>query len=398
MKNLIDRLRSGFSKLGLATRFIMISSVSLMVTLGALTYLVSNKTTQTMDERSVVELNGKAEIVLQMMTTYDTNLREAAGRLGSMFSTFFPGTFSLDPTKTVDIAGTATPVLKNGGTTLNLNFDPAEKFTSVTGAVATVFVRRGDDFLRITTTLRKENGDRAVGTFLGKQHPAYTSMIKGETWTGKARLFGKDYMTQYRPIRAQDGTVIGLLFVGLDFTAGLKTLKDSIKRIRIVDTGYIYAVDASPGPNYGFMVLHPSREGEDLLASQNSSAVIKELLEKRNGIMRYSYADKGETAEREKVVVYREFKNWGWVIAGEVYAEEFAREAIALRHYLMMGMFASGALLAVMLYFGMRRMVLDPLQRAGEIADAIANGRLDNEIHSRTRDEAGWLLHSMKTM
>ena len=90
---------------------------------------------------------------------------------------------------------------------MNLDFSTVDRFTKITGAVATVFAKKGDDFVRITTSLKKEDGKtRAVGTMLGKAHPGYAKLLNGEEYTGKASLFGRDYMTKYVPIKNGNAT------------------------------------------------------------------------------------------------------------------------------------------------------------------------------------------------
>jgi methyl-accepting chemotaxis protein-2 (aspartate sensor receptor) len=47
----------------------------------------------------------------------------------------------------------------------------------------------------------------AVGTTLDRTHPAYKLLLKGETYVGKATLFGKDYMTKYIHVKDSSGAL-----------------------------------------------------------------------------------------------------------------------------------------------------------------------------------------------
>ena len=62
------------------------------------------------------------------------------------------------------------------GTSLKDNFSAVDKFSQITGGVATVFSRKDDDFVRITTSLKKENGERALQLEISKiaQYEALT--------------------------------------------------------------------------------------------------------------------------------------------------------------------------------------------------------------------------------
>lgn len=101
---------------------------------------------------------------------------------------------------------------------LNNDFHQVDEFQQMTAGVATLFVRSGDDFVRISTSLTKQDGSRAIGTQLDRQHPAYPKLMAGQTYVGRAVLFDRNYMTRYVPVRDDSGRVIAVLFVGFDYT------------------------------------------------------------------------------------------------------------------------------------------------------------------------------------
>lgn len=81
--------------------------------------------------------------------------------------------------------------------------------------VATIFEKQGADFLRISTNVKKENGDRAIGTKLAADHPAQAWLARGEAYYGPATLFGRSFMTGYFPIKDSAGATTGVLFIGI---------------------------------------------------------------------------------------------------------------------------------------------------------------------------------------
>jgi len=137
------------------------------------------------------------------------------------FASSFQGGFSLDTQHRVDVQGRQVATLRSGSRALNLDFDLPDSFTSKTGMVATVFARDGDDFIRVTTSIRKLDGERAIGTPLDRSQPAYADVLKGQAHVGYAIIFGKQYITRYEAIKDSRGQVIGVLFVGLDVTDSL---------------------------------------------------------------------------------------------------------------------------------------------------------------------------------
>ena len=83
------------------------------------------------------------------------------------------------------------------------------------GVVATIFAKENNDFRRITTNIKKDDGSRAVGTLLGQSSAAYTPIMNKQLFIGEAVILGKSYLTAYKPILADDQSLIGILFVGI---------------------------------------------------------------------------------------------------------------------------------------------------------------------------------------
>jgi hypothetical protein len=82
------------------------------------------------------------------------------------------------------------------------------------GGVATLFVKSGDQYVRVATTVKKEDGTSAVGTALDANSPAIAKLKNGEAYYGDATIFGKTYVAGYEPIKDTSGAVIGAYFVG----------------------------------------------------------------------------------------------------------------------------------------------------------------------------------------
>jgi methyl-accepting chemotaxis protein len=87
----------------------------------------------------------------------------------------------------------------------------SQRFSST----ASIFARDGNDFRRIVTTVKKEDGTRADGTKLGTDSKVYQSVINGGSYMGEANILGKSYLTYYKPLQDSKGAVIGILYVGI---------------------------------------------------------------------------------------------------------------------------------------------------------------------------------------
>ena len=92
-----------------------------------------------------------------------------------------------------------------------------DRATSYVGGTATLFVYddASQQFVRRTTNVKKETGDRAVGTQLAADHPAQAALRRGEAYKGPATLFGRRFYTAYQPVFGAAGKVIGIVYVGI---------------------------------------------------------------------------------------------------------------------------------------------------------------------------------------
>ena len=101
-----------------------------------------------------------------------------------------------------------------GSTKINGNYEIVDAVKEKFGCVATFFVKKGDNFIRVSTNVQKE-GNRAVGTQLDPQGPAIKVVSKGETYQGEADILGTKHVTIYEPIKDAQGAVAGIYFVGV---------------------------------------------------------------------------------------------------------------------------------------------------------------------------------------
>jgi methyl-accepting chemotaxis protein len=92
-----------------------------------------------------------------------------------------------------------------------------DRATSFVGGNATLFVfdDATSQFVRRTTNVKKENGDRAVGTQLAPDHPGQAMLRRGQAYKGPAMLFGRRFYTAYHPVFDAAGKVVGIIYVGI---------------------------------------------------------------------------------------------------------------------------------------------------------------------------------------
>ncbi|MDP3700585.1 MAG: Cache 3/Cache 2 fusion domain-containing protein [Hylemonella sp.] len=375
-------------------------SVFLVVSLvfAAFVMAVGYSISRSVEERANAEVADKVKIVVDLLDAADRDFRKRAPVLAQGLQARLAGKFELDPAIT-PVNGKPAPTLTLEGKVVNMDFSVVDRFTEVTGAVATVFAKTGDDFIRVTTSLKTDKGERAIGTLLDRAHPGYKATLEGQTFLGFAVLFGKPYITQYDPIKDAQGKVIGMTFIGMGFEEYLKQLKDTLRGLKIGQTGYFYVLDGRSGPTYGNLVVHPAAEGKNLLDSKDASGreFLKDMMEQKNGIIRYPWVNKelGESTPREKVVAFAHFKGWNWIVAAGTYEDEFTSDVRRLRNlYAVMGV-AMVLVISGILYLLIRRWVAQPLVQVRAAAQALAQGDLSVQLQVVRRDEIGEVMEAM---
>ncbi len=71
------------------------------------------------------------------------------------------------------------------------------------------------DYIRVATTVKKPDGTRATGTFLGQGGVVYPYMLRKEAYRGVAQILGEPYQTGYLPIIDNKGDPLGILYIGV---------------------------------------------------------------------------------------------------------------------------------------------------------------------------------------
>ncbi|MEK1914107.1 MULTISPECIES: methyl-accepting chemotaxis protein [Pseudomonas] len=327
-------------------------------------------------------LASEARLLADQLNTFHGTLRESTQRLSGLFEKRFSGGLSLHPDQPVTVAGTQTPGLHLGDVVLNNNFEEVDEFKQMTAGVATVFVRSGDDFIRVSTSLSKQDGSRAIGTLLDHAHPAYQKLMAGQSYVGRALLFERLYMTQYTPVRDSAGQVIAVLFVGFDYTDAQNAQFDNLKRFRIGQTGSLALLDEQQKwlvPPAGVQALEPA------------GATIAELA--RQPGKGHFWSDKNEDFYSVAVP----FEGGPWSVVASMPKAEIRAVTWSVGLRLVIG-----SLLAMLLAVGatvwLLRSKLAPLGDLVRQADALGKGDLSARLNVSSQDEIGQLAGSFNQM
>jgi hypothetical protein len=112
------------------------------------------------------------------------------------------------------VAGKKVPAIYFGATKQDNNFALVDDVAKEAGGIATIFVKSGDEFVRVATNLKGSDGNRAIGTILDPKGKAIEAASKSEAFYGDVDILGKPYTGGYEPILDAGKNVIGIYFVG----------------------------------------------------------------------------------------------------------------------------------------------------------------------------------------
>jgi hypothetical protein len=250
----------------------------------------------------------------------------------------------------VSLASSDLPNLLLGSTPVTNNYALVDSVSAISGGTATIFVKSGNNFVRVATNVKLHSGARATGTVLDPNGKAAAALHQRKSFSGVVKILDEPYLTRYEPMVNHTGAVVGAYYVG--FKVDMKVVRESVQHIRQLDTGFAAILD---GDNQiRFLSSHITRDKADaLLKSRPESWVFIE----------------------EKI------PNWGFklIIA---YSVNEARSAGLSKSwaFIILGT-TLGALLIGMILWQLRRLIFMPLGAdpalAIDVVKRIAAGNLE---------------------
>ncbi len=286
------------------------------------------------------------------------------------------------------------------------------------GVTCTIFQRMNDagDMIRVATNVPKKDGSRAIGTFIpavnpdGRANPVISSVMKGDTYLGRAYVVNGWYLTAYEPIYDAQTNLIGVLYVGVP-QESVKELRQAIMDIQVGTTGYVYVLDSEghyviskDGKRDGELIIDAKdSEGRPFIRSIISTA--RALKPGQIGQERYPWQNPGDPVARYKTARLMYFAPWDWIIGAGSYDDEFLAgtrriEDVGHRSNIILGgVFVLATLAAVLIWMFVSRGISRPIVRIADSINEIARNRdLTIDVPVQGNDEVAVMATEFNNM
>ncbi len=184
------------------------------------------------------------------------------------------------------------------------------------------------------------------------------------------------------PIKDGD-SIIGVLLVKIDLGYFTSRFIDEIK---LGKTGFVFLVE-----NTGSIIAHRDKS---ILITTNIAEFVwgEELLNRKNGATRY------QEDGHEKMVIFNEIAEMGWVIAASV---DFADIKTVSNRIAAVNLIVSAVIIiiAVLLSLAISRNISRPMIEMSKVMEQIKKGRFDNRIGLKNRiDEIGLVGEALNSL
>lgn len=367
---------------------VCISAVSILITSGN-AIRMTNSGLFTLGEEAIKDIH---QSVYNSLLMYDKNIRLKLDgdlllleqQLKSKGAIFLDEGRLLEETLVNQVTGESTtmkiPQLQAGVSyKLNGYHDIVDSIETISGSSATIFQLVDDKLLRISTTVKKQDGQRAVGTYIPSDSPVYKAIMQGETFRGKAYVVNNWYLTAYTPLRDMDNEIVGAIYVGqLMLNPQVKNFISETK----IGPGYFFVYE-----DQGKVLIHPTLDEKT-----NLYELVPEFKDFQEGFIRYDW--KGQ----DKATYVKQLKDWGVFLAVGLDRDDIINglDVIMLRNNLLVGLLviAAGILVTIFLVRSINR----PLKELAEKSVRVGDGDYTINFASENKDAIGQLTNSLGIM
>lgn len=316
-----------------------------------------------------------------------------------------------------------------GNEWLGQNIDPTietaivDEVEKLVGDTATLFQRMDEEgsMLRVATTVKTDEGKRAIGTYIpatnpdGLPNPVIEAVVKnGEVYRGRAFVVDAWYITAYQAVYDNTGNLVGMLYVGTQQKNVEKRVRQAILQTQVGKTGYVYVLGGKGEERGHYIIsLRGERDGEDIWESKDADgryfiqAIVEKAIALKSGELateRYPWQNISEPVPRWKIVRLAYYEPWDWVIGTSVYEDELQTYRSVLSNgQIQMTRIMGAAGVVIILFIGLIGIyvtwsITRPVKNLTKAVETIIRGDLNQVVDVTSQDEIGVLADAFNRM
>lgn len=364
-------------KTRLFTGFLLVAVIPLILIGGISYYSISNEISKQTEEK-ITNINTG---IKNMVSTQDkiVSLWLESGAAAFTYKLSSLGESRFDYEHMVDIAGHRMPTWYIGNQVITNDHTLVDELSGEENLQATIFMLHNNEFVRVSTNVRKDDGSRIVGTILNSG-PVYNKIINGQQFLGRASVEGIWQATIYRPILDKKGKLIGVFVLGRRERE--YEIIDAIKKISIGDSGYVFIMDS-----VGNTVIHPYMNGQNVM----DYPWIKEIIKNKEGKIKYNFNG------QNKIAYYTYYEPWDWyIITGGNETEIFANRTKLYKVFLFTLLAVIG--IALLIAYALSKSFSKPLEELVGVMKETQEGDLSPKLRYANNDEFGVLNTTFNNM
>lgn len=374
---------------------IFLSTMVLVAALAIVIYIQVSRTITSMVEE---ESRSVAELILETANVSYRINQDSVRRYLEVAGYFVQGRARVEPEEEISLVATnqitgdsvqqSVPTMYVGDEMVTGTFGLVDLITDLTGATVTIFQTIPEGLLRVSTSVRNRQGERATGTYIPTSSQVYEAVMAGRTYEGRAFVVDDWYISEYEPIRGENEQIIGVLYVGVPQT-NIEYLRSAVENVRIGDSGFAYLLDGQ-----GNMLIHPDLEGDDV----SDHPLYSRMMAEQHGRIESVDRRAGATSGLTRVDYFDYLDTMDWIVGVATYdVEVYAGLRVVLIVLIVSLIVILVADVALGLFLG--SYIARPVSRVTDAMTRVADGTLSSEqISVSSRDEVRDLAESMNRM
>lgn len=343
----------------------------LLIAFSLISLLVYRTASDILLEISYDEQSSKLEAIAQTIGGQFNAYVKTTQVLSSTFENGYLAGYEISD-QVMEFAGEPIRNIHLYGLPLVNNTDIIDVFSHDTGALITLYSASNERWLSIASSQYPNEDERRIRQLLDENHPAYSSLSKGENFVELTTQAGHDYISYYHPLKDKKGFAAGVLNVSLPVEQATVDILTSLKEIHWGVSGETIVVNATT-EQFGFFLLGNFKNASlsrSIMDYRDDSGFMpfEVLQSKPNGRVNFKQGT-------EQYRIYTTVPGWNWIILGGTYVDEITQSSQQLLKLIAL----ISLIIGVMTYLvmsGVIYQILKPLAKLRLIMEKMAQGEI----------------------